>query len=401
MKRSLFIIVCLLSFTVLLSACTKKPEENAVITPEEDISSSITAEPFVTPTAIEDNDEGTYDLDRTGDDLSSYEALGQGEIITREELAGPLESSEFRTYFTRFDGTDIVFDSMYRFSGVSHENDVRDTSFNGRSVSFLLGQGNVVPFETMNISSGSDYAYVIQTIAKRQYREATEDDWNSSVGNTAFLVCYVDNPDGTTDCFWCDANLYVLHMTGKDLPDVHFPDISIEPLTEEEYAHLHVIAASYLYAATDLAMYPFKYTNIMSADTVPSDEIGVMVIKDGLEVILEDEDVDRLIEMIKETDMNPAEERSLYSCASIADYEQDGTIHFLAVRKKEHSWEDGVFWDDLYLTGDGKMIRKREVIRSTIIGGNEGMNIQGLFITASMYSYPINEFVNNIISKQQ
>ena len=359
----------------------------------------IPKEDYIKPTNIEKNDEGTYDLDRTRDDLSSYEVQTVGKYITKDELLAPLNPSEFRTYFSHFDGTAIIYSSMYSFPFFSHTNNTHDTSFNGRSISSLIGQGDITPFETMNVSSESDYAYIIQTLAKRKYRKATEDDRKSYVSNPAFIAYYIDNPDGTTDCFWCDANLYVMHRTGEDLPGTYFMDVSVEPLTEEEFAHLHVIAASYLYAKTDFILYPFKYSGFISADVMPSDEISIMIIKDNREVILENDDVDRLIEIIKSTDLTLTEKTTLLTCTSIEDFEWDKMVHLLAIKKKDHIWEDRLYWDDLYVTTDGKIIRKREIIQSTISGGNEGMNIKGPFFIMSMYNYPIMDLIDEIISQ--
>ncbi len=395
----LSVSAAVLALTLLLSSCARIPKESNSPVPTGDtvhLSDVLSAAP-----SFEEGKEGdlSYNLDRTEEDISFSKLPDLGEAITAEELFAPMEPGEFRTYCMHFDGKDFVYSSMYRFRNQSRSGIAANVYGIGRSISFLIGQGNLTPFETAKVSSNSDYAYVIQTLAKRQYREATEADRNSAVGNTAFLICYIENPDGTTDLFWCDADLHVLHREGTvmELPDMQFTDISTEPLTEEEYSHLHVIASSYLYANTDIAFRPFKYDSLTLHDEMPSSMLSVKVEKDGREIVFDEKDVDRIVEVVRNVDAATAEMRSLYTATPNGKNGLEALTHVMAIKKNEHNWEEGIYHDDFYLKEDGSVIRKLDILISSTVGGSEGMRVRGPFIVCSQTEYPIEDIISDII----
>ena len=246
-----------------------------------------------------------------------------------------MEQYEFRTCFTRYNGAEYEYSSMYSYVLQEHKDSKTDHSPFDRKISFSIGQGDLTPAETKPVTASSDYAYVIDVLAERNYREATGEDWDSSIGNTASLICYIENLDGTVDRFWCDAGLYVLHQVGDGLQDAHFTDISTEPLAEEEYAHLHVIAASYLYSKRDFSMYPFRYDSIGEK---ASSAISIKIIYDGWEDILDDEMTDDLVEAARTADIANTGEKSLYSCILNENIDFEKMVHFLVIDKNEHTW---------------------------------------------------------------
>ncbi len=267
-KKAIAVILAA-AMVISLFGCASGGRQSAVkdspapteASPEE------TAPAETEPAETEPAEPEKYDFDRNNVDLSGY---GLQEYKDEEGVIHMLETAVRvdRLYSSSYpEGSEVwikqydhgnsyrIESGAYSFSFESlpeyDEEKEQDYLFNGSTVSFKLfnmpTDGGLELIEGRNVTDEYDHAFVIKTIAQKEYTPYKDDGGQLK---TRLVIC-VKNDSGIVDTFLITGDLYVLHFEGEPdeviLDGSMITDISTEPVPPEWFFDLAAMAVHYMH----------------------------------------------------------------------------------------------------------------------------------------------------------